>query len=427
VREGKLFAMMTDGFDGVVIDLKSGEVESVIPKISGQQVVSQKSPYDHKVYLNADGKLFSYDLKTKAAQPAMESAVEGIVGMQWIKSGDAQVLAVLTKRALFHFDPRTGEHKRIDYKIPPEPTPIQSIARGPDGKIYCGGYLVGGLSAFDPKTDKHEQLGRISQPESIGVMRRKLYLGLYPQARLMEYDPAQPWEARNPRQFESLDRFDQDRPFATLGIDKLNKVFFGTVPDYGTLGGALSIYDVATDKVSSYRGVVKDQGIVTLAYAHGYVIGGTTISGGLGIEPKAKFAKLFMWNPLNNQKEFETAPLADAWLISGLTTSPDNKQVWGVADSTLFVFDVPSRKIISTTKLFQGKSEGSKLHRWRDAFLAFHRDGQIYGTMGNKLFRVDPKTKHVEILRDKDAVLLALDDAGRVYFRDRTNLWRFTP
>ena len=39
---------------------------------------------------------------------------------------------------------------------------------------------------------------------------------------------------------EELDRFDQDRPFAVLGVESLRKVFFGTISDYGTLGGAIA-------------------------------------------------------------------------------------------------------------------------------------------------------------------------------------------
>ena len=56
-----------------------------------------------------------------------------------------------------------------------------------------------------------------------------------------------------------------------------------------------------------------------------------------------------------------------------------------------------------------------------------HPDGHIYATAGGRLFRLDTATKRVTVLRESDAVLLAADDAGRLYFRDHTHLWQFTP
>src|SRR5262249_11131918 len=160
---------------------------------------------------------------------------------------------------------------------------------------------------------------------------------------------------------------------ATLGVPKLNKVFFGTIPDYGTLGGTLSIYDPASGKVDVHRNVVQDQSVIALAYAHGLVIGSTSRSGGLGIEPKAEEAKLFGWDPVSNEKVFEIAPVPKAWLITGLVVGPD-KNLWGVADETLFIFDIAKRQVVFTTHLFTSVENTRHAH-WRDAFMTLQPDG----------------------------------------------------
>jgi hypothetical protein len=59
--------------------------------------------------------------------------------------------------------------------------------------------------------------------------------------------------------------------------------------------------------------------------------------------------------------------------------------------------------------------------------LILHPSGQIYGTMGNKFFRLDPSTKEATVLRDHDAALLGMDRDGQIYFRDTTHLWKYAP
>src|SRR5439155_8035986 len=296
---GRLFALLTDGTsECLVIDPVTRKVEAVLPYGTPQIVVSPKSPEGDRVYLKYQNTLFAYDLARHAAEPTKVAQAGGINGMAWMADG---TLALLTQSGrLIRYDPKSGEPQAsIALKPPREPTPIQSICRGPDGRIYCGGYLVGGLSAYDPATGKHEQYNGMSQPEGMGVLGTTLYLGVYPRARLYAFDTSKPWDAKidNPHKIDDLDRFDQDRPFAVLGVESLNKVFFGSVPDYGILGGAVSVYDVASGKIDVHRNVVQDEGVTSLIYDHDLVVGATTRSGGLGVEPKAKEAKLFLWDP----------------------------------------------------------------------------------------------------------------------------------
>jgi hypothetical protein len=429
VIAGKLFTMLTDETATVVTDLATREEEATIP--CGLQIISGKSPYGDHVYFNSGGKVSRYDLTSRKHEVVEALGNIPVIALAWVAFDEPEfpgptLVAMTSRGKLARYHPRTGKSDAKQFRVPPENVPIQSIVAGPEGKIYSGGYLVGGFTRFDPASGKHEQIGNAGQPEGMCAYGDdRIFLGVYPRARLKVFDVTKPFGNDNPMQFEELDRFDQDRPFAVLGVEPLKKVFFGTISDYGTLGGAIAVHDVTSGKTDVHRNVVPDHSISSLAYAGGVIVGGTSVAGGLGIEPKEKEAKLFIWDPATRKKGFETVPVADAGLISGLMVGPD-KHVWGIAAGELFVFDVDARKTVSTTRLFP-KGKPSRVG-WRDAHMAVHPDGKVYGTSQGRLFRIDPKSMEMTVLRHAEGLgMLALDRDGRVYFRERTNLWRFTP
>jgi outer membrane protein assembly factor BamB len=438
----KLFVQISPGDGGIVMDTKSLAVEASLPSISGQMVVGPPSPRDGTIYYYGDNGLCTYDPKTHAIGQVQSVKPFQILGMMWIEfAGEADfpgaTLVLLGRPGqIVRFNPATGKSDVKRLKVPPEPTLINAIERGPDGVIYCGGYLSGGVSSYDPATGKHEQHGGMSQAEDMTVLGTNLYLGVYPQARLFRFDVSKRWDAKagNPKQLESLEHVDQSRPMSALGVPSLKKVFFGTVPEYGMLGGGLATVDGETDAVDFRRNVVENQSIISLTYANGQVVGGTSRSGGLGVEPNTLEAKLFLWDPKTATKTFETAPVPGAWMITGLMVGPDGN-IWGVADETLFVYDVANKKVIATAAL--GHIDENDRHaRWRDATMALHPDGNIYAVAGGRLVRIDPATKAITILRDKSGdkpgdkthlALMAMDQAGRIYLRDRTHLLQYTP
>jgi outer membrane protein assembly factor BamB len=429
VVAGKLFTMLTDETATIVIDLATREEEATIP--CGLQIISGKSPYGEHVYFNSGGTVSRYDLTSRKHEVVGAIGNIPVIALGWVTFDEpdfpGQTLVAMTSRGkLVRYHPQTGKSDAKQLDVPPENVPIQSIVAGPDGNIYSGGYLVGGFTRFDPATGKHQQIGNAGQPEGMCAYGdNRIYLGVYPRARLKVFDVTKPYGDDNPRQFEELDRFDQDRPFAVLGVEPLKKVFFGTISDYGALGGAIAVHDVESGKTDVYRNVVPDHSVSSLAYADGMIVGATSVAGGLGIEPKEKEAKLFLWDPSTREKVFETPPVAGAGLITGLMVGPD-KNIWGITSGELFVFDVSARKVASTRRLFP-KDKPTRVG-WRDAHLTVHPDGRVYGASQGRLFRVDPKTMEMTVLRHQGGLgMLALDRDGRVYFRERTNLWRYTP
>lgn len=422
VLGNQLYAMLSHGQTSLVMNLrKDHAVQAVLPSVTGQQIMTRDAKTGC-IYYSSGPSVMRFDPAKPNDPPVEAFAAASVIGFTW---EGPMLVAMNSYGAVTRFDPATGKSETTKFKLPKEPTPINQIELGPDGKIWVGGYLSGGAAAFDPKTGTSEQFGNISQPEDICSVGNTLYFGVYPGARLVLYDTTKPWNAKenNPRQFGDLGPENQSRPMAMLGVGELKKVYIGTVPEYGSLGGVLATYSIEQDKLMTHHDVVHDQSIVSLVYANGLIVGATSISGGLGIEPSQKEAKLFLWDPVKEEKIFEATAVDGATAITGLFIGPD-RNVWGLANGTLFIFDVTQRKVIQQHVLFHG--EYHKEHIWRDAQFVLHPSGQIYGSASTQFFRLDPKTKKLTTLKEGIG-LCAMDRDGKLYFRDRTNLWQYTP
>jgi hypothetical protein len=186
VVAGKLFTMLTDDAATIVIDLKTREEEATIP--CGLQIISPKSPYGDEVYFNSGGKVSVYNLTSHKHEVVDAIGKVPVIALNWVKFDEPDfpretLVAMTAFGKLVRYHPKTGKSDAKQLAVPPESVPIQSIVTGPDGNIYCGGYLVGGFTRFDPKTDQHKQIGNAGQPEGMGVYGdSKIYMGIYPRA-----------------------------------------------------------------------------------------------------------------------------------------------------------------------------------------------------------------------------------------------------
>src|SRR5690606_5961887 len=138
----------------------------------------------------------------------------------------------------------------------------------------------------------------VSQVEGMGIFNDKLYLGLYPDASIHEYDPSLPTTSGqpNPRVLEELNLTSiyQDRPFAFAQAG--DKLAIGTVPIIAKLGGALVLYDPETKQVESFHQIVENESPMALAYKDGLLYGGTTVWGGITAEPVEADGTLFIFD-----------------------------------------------------------------------------------------------------------------------------------
>jgi hypothetical protein len=417
----RLLAWLTsaDSRQTLVYNLTSGLIEQVIGTIDANSAIRSLS--GNLVYYTANSKLYSHDLSVPTRAPTPIADCYEAKDMRWGQDGKLHILTRYGQ--VRRYDPASGSIATIKFEVSPQPYNIQTLVTGPDGRIWSSGYLNGGNAAYDPVSRKVTSYDGLGQAEGMTVQGKNIYFGIYPAARFYVYDTQKPWSVaqNNPKLIGQV--AGQDRPFGGASVEDQGKMFFGTVPGYGKLGGALVEYDAATGVLQSHLNVIPNQSVVSLAYVNGQVWGGTTVSGGLGIAPSAREAKFFAWDVLTKSKVFEIAPVPGAWAITCLIKGPEGK-IWGMADGTIFIFDPVKKEVTLRHKLYE--IPGTPTHIWRNAFMVLHPSGQVYLTANGEFFRVNPVTMQVTSLK-RGLGLLAMDKQGRLYTRDAENLWRYKP
>ena len=272
---------------------------------------------------------------------------------------------------------------------------IYALAEGVNGTIVGGSYINQGFFSYDPQTDKLTSFGAAvrfgGQIRQLVAVKDKIYSAHYTHARLTEYDPAKPWNPgnepnSNPHLIGAVEH-EQDRfPAAYPGED--GKIYFGTRPEYGVLGGTLAIFDPATRQFAVHRNVVQDQSIYALTgNKNGIVYAGTAIEGGLGAHPTAKEAKIFAWDLSKNQKISERTIVPGAAEIWDLVWIPENKLI-GTADSLLFLYNIETDSVEATRNVQFGIVMN----------IIVSKDGWCYGNSKTALFRFSRDLEKVELI-----------------------------
>lgn len=335
---------------------------------------------------------------------------------------------------MFKYNEQTGRTVLDKLELEGEPTELQTVAKANDGTIFTSGYLTGGNARFDPFTGKleayttetlgYEQKLAATQTDRIFSYKHFVYFSVYPNMMVYEFDTRRPWNVQdqkspNPRLlFSGFDVNKQDRGLAGTLVQELGKLIIGTVPKYGMLGGALLIYDLIKDEREAYYAPVEQQSVCAIAYMDGLVYGGTSVWGGLGVEPIAKEAKLFIWDIETKQKVFELTPVPGARAITELLAGPDGF-IWGSAEGFLFVLDPASRQIVHLEQLFPRTYTSTV---WRDTQLQIGTDGNVYGVQYGKFFMIDARTKQMTMIRDGKRNWLTQDDFGHFYLTEGDQL-----
>lgn len=418
----RIFAWLNSakGLETFVYNLNSGKYEQRLPSIEIKSMV--RDDKTQNVYYAAGGKLYVMDF-AHAKPIAKEIAkIEGRGRAGFLdKQGHYKVLTSTHK--VLTINVKTGQIVReVLLDVPKAPISIQSIFWGPDGKIWSAGYLAGNHGTFDPNTEEHADYPGLHQTEGMNSMGNTIYFGNYTKAEVFAYDVTKPWSTSqgNPKFLGAIRN--QDRPFAVLPVKSRNEVLFGTITGYGQLGGAIAHLNVGTEKLESFVNVIPNQAITSLIEFDGHIIGGSTIFGGLGSVPVENKGRIFEWDP-ENKKVLWTDSIADYWSVSGLFIGPD-KGLWGFADGALIKYDPKSKKTLFKREIYSYKDKPS--HIWRNGLAVSHPNGLIYFTLTDRLYSYDPIKDELKELRE-NASLMVLGTNDKIYFREGTDLWSYTP
>ena len=341
---------------------------------------------------------------------------------------DGRQFSLVNNRILRIQNPLTKEEKEIPLQYEASGSYIFVVGLGPDSRIYGSSMLPLRLFVYDPENGLLTNLGRAAFSDgeiySLGTLDGKLYLCSYPGARISVYDPKRPLrfgnkEGDNPRDLGPMGG-EQDRPRAMIAGPH-GKVYIGSYPDYGLLGGAISVYDPEKEEKRIYRHIVQNQSIASLAYIEklDLIAAGSSVRGGAGTRAIEKEAKLILWDPKEEKKIFEIIPVIGAKTILSLAASIDGK-LYGITNNEkVFVFDPEKREI---KKIFDlGFSEP------RDISLQVGPEGKLYGLSKEAIFFIDPKNDQISLLAKPPVPI----DSGmamlgrKIYYGSGANLFEF--
>lgn len=423
---GRLFIKLDPTNRGTVYNPETKQVEAYLGEFGGSMYSSPDA--NGNVYFTSQGNLMRYNIASRTKEFAGLKVNAGARAFTWqaAEAGKTpRLLGLMMGGKLMEFDPATsiGTVKKIE--LPQQAVQLQNLTAGPDGNIYTSGYLTGGVGKYDPRTDKSVQFAGIGQGEGIAAIGNDLYFGTYPRAIFYQFDITKPWnkEKGNPRELFSLHSSDQDRSFGMLARPDDRKLYIGTVPGYGILGGALTEYDAVTSSIDVHRDVVAKQSVVSLTWAEGLVLGGTSIYGGLGIVPQTKDGQLFGWDPKKKEKVFEMVPAAGARAVTSLRVGKDGL-VYGWAEGTVFAFDLKTRKVVRSSEKFPPGPLDK--HIWRGTWWEDAPDEHLYTVTHGALYHLNRETLALDPLTSGPEIeQLARTPDGALYSASKENLIRF--
>jgi len=325
-------------------------------------------------------------------------------------------------------NPLTKEEKEIPLQYEAAGSYIFVVSTGPEGKIYGSSMLPLRLFVYDPFAQTHNNLGRASYANgeiySMVSHEDKLYACSYPEARLSVYDPKKllrfgDQEDSNPKDLGPIgDK--QYRPRAMIAGPH-GRVYIGSYPDYGHLGGAISVYDPKKNEKRVFRHIVQNQSIASLAFIEKFdlIAGGSSVRGGTGTHAIEKNAKLILWDPKEEKKVFEMIPVPEAKTILSLAATVDG-MLYGITDNgKVFVFDSEKTEV---KKIFDlGFKEP------REISLQLGPDLRLYGLAKEAIFFIDPRNDEVSlVVKPPIPIHSGMAILGqKIYYGSGANLWEF--
>lgn len=391
--------------------------------------LSYGKPGSNKVYFMQNNRLIEVDLETLTAVDTGVEFGSYLRHTEWVEVPDdsdlpgASLATVMFNGSVAYLNLETKKTKVVLYPLKGSPIPIQTLEKGPDGNLYVSGYPGGKGTVYSPDTGEMQSFA-LGQAEGMGSLGEKIYMGIYPGAVIFELDTTQPIvDNVNPKQIYDIPA-DEDRPFIIKAGE--GKVFIGTIPDYGKLGGALTVYDPslpADEAFAVYPNVVHNQAIVGLAILDGKVYGSTTVAGGLDADPTEPAAKLFVWDIASGTKVKEVVPnipgaTVQPKMISGLTFGPDGL-LWAAADGSIFAMDPETLEVVKSKNIYPNVANYG---RWRPVHIRWSEDGLAYTTLAGRLTIIDPDDlDHVTLA---NAELMTLGDDEHIYYASGAQLMK---
>lgn len=297
-------------------------------------------------------------------------------------------------------DPKSRKVELLPTRYQGAARSIFSVGCERDGKIYGGTFSPAVSFSYDPQTGKLTDLGELAA-NKIQIYDtlnhpRGLFLSSYMPATIDFFDPAQPVRRPdNPRRVVSV--AGQERPVQLVaGPD--GRIYTGTFPSKGRLGGALVRVDPADFSHRVWANVIPNQSLFSLAPVPetGELFCAGSVQGGSSAIPVEKEAAVMLWDCRREEAVFFAKPVPGATAY-GAVVRARNGRLIGLAGTRFYAFDPVQRKTLFTGQLpvknvrfpeLSDEPAGPK--------------GWIYGVGADAVFAIDPGDFSVRIVaRDK--------------------------
>ncbi len=304
------------------------------------------------------------------------------------------------------------------------------LHRSGDGNLYGSSFLPEHIFRCAPDGSGMVNLGRCSlmlgeaytiADFSDGTMA----FGSYPHAHISLFDPRQPWHfgvesTSNPRDIGRLDDVGI-RPIAMAVVPSLpradgtkvpERLWVGSLPDYGTWGGTLAWLDPKTLEHRSHRHLLPDTSPFALLYLPELkqLLVGIAIEGGTGTKPKVQHGAFALWDPVADHAVYTgNFGLEDITDVLALTPT-DGGLVYALIGHTRYTVNMLGLPETGTTrialidpkarKVVQIAPLPAELGRPPEQiqFTLFRGPDGTYGMTERTLYRVKPGTCDVEVV-----------------------------
>ncbi|WP_169454472.1 PQQ-like beta-propeller repeat protein [Catelliglobosispora koreensis] len=366
-----------------------------LPGYAGATVSDQDT--DGTVYMVMSGELVAYQpvtgvvTRTGFTADGQLGAAKGILRATNPATGHQMIVTGLASGAIARYDleTQTGSYDLWDaVGLTPTLTPLRSVAMGPDGWAYLGGYFAGGFAGYDPDAERWHEYAWPHQVEGMATHGRKLYLGVYPNGALYEYDPVLPFGSGNPRKLFDLRTHGQERPWTVISAGRY--VAIGTSPKNSKVdgAGAVTLYDPADGTHRVFSGIAGAGEIGALAYRNGILYGGSM---NCCTAATPSDGTLFALNVTTGAKLWQTVPLAGERGVNGLAFGTDPNVIVGVTAGKAFRYNVTTRQLLNSTTLVSYPWAGIRNFSPRAVNLTFDPlDGNMYGTAVGRFLKLNP-------------------------------------
>jgi outer membrane protein assembly factor BamB len=334
----------------------------------------------------------------------------------WYRLAAAKATAPQTPRA--HASLEQVGWRSVVIPATVQPFQLRRLALLSDHRLIGATGNYGDMFTFDPSTARHEVLGSTADTNVYGLLVSggKLYYSGYPGAPLCVYDPARPWtlgkdtplakapdwasRSSNPRRLVSLmERFEVHYGYHIVR-DAEGRLYVGCHAERNRVGGALAVYDPATEQTTGVGDPELTQfdcaGLAAASGGRLIVYSSSVMRDPTHPDAMAPEAKLIVYDPAAGRFTREITPLPGR-TSTGLLATGAPGQVVGASPTsqgngtTLYAVDVATGKLV-----WQHDVSGSVPGRVHEGgFFQRGPDGQIWTFLNRVLVRIRPETGEV--------------------------------